>query len=264
MVNEILVRGLRLSAAAALSLSCAAGAVLAQSAAPSPAVEDPPAVEPEAIQAMTDMGAKLRDLTAFSVKANLIWEEAFESGEKTAIIEQVSIEAQKPKGLRVERSSPQRQRIFYFNGEQATLWAPEIRFYTMVDFSGTNAEMIVDAAEKYDYQVPLADLFLWGLDPSQFEAITAARYVGQAQFGDRVCDQYAFRQENVDWQVWIEDSEAGLPCGYMIVDLTDEAHPVFQATVEVTPVAEFADSRFTFVAPEDATAIPFETTKAAE
>lgn len=259
MVNEILVRGLKLSAAAAFGLSCFAGAAMAQAPA-----EEPPAVDPDAIQAMADMGAKLRALTAFSIKGNLVWEEVLESGEKTAIIEQVVIEADPPKGIRVDRSSPDRRRIFYFNGEQATLWAPGIRFYTTVDFSGTIAEMITSVVEKYDYQLPLADLFLWGLDPAQFESVTAARHVGQAQFGDRVCDQFAFRQQDVDWQVWIEDSEAGLPCGYMIVDLTDDAHPIFQATLEVTPEAEFADSRFTFVAPEDATAIPFETTKAAE
>ena len=213
-------------------------------------------------QALKDMGTKLRALPAFSVHANLAWEEVLETGEKTTVIEQVAIEADPPHGLRVDRSSPDRERIFYYDGKTATLWAPNIRYYTSVPFEGALSDMIADVASKYDFEVPLADLFLWGSNDDDLDAITSARYLGRARFGDRVCDQFAYRQPDVDWQVWIEDTEEGLPCGYSIVDLTDEAHPTFHATVKVTPEPEFADGRFTFSPPEDAVPIPFATAKA--
>lgn len=256
MIRTIFSQGARLAAAAALGASLFAGGAIAQTA---ETTDEPPAIDPEAVQAVKDMGAKLRELPAFSIKATLLWEEVFESGEKTAVIEQVRIDADPPHGLRVERFSAERSRIFYFNGEKATLWSPEIRYYTDVDFKGTIAEMIAFAAEKHDLELPLADLFLWGAVSDDFEAVTAARYVGQTLMGDRVCDQYAFRQEDIDWQIWIEDVEALLPCGYMIVDKTDEARPIFEATITMTPETEFADQRFTFTPPEDSQRIPFAT-----
>lgn len=260
MTRTIFSQGARLAAAAAFGAALFAGGAVAQNAeTTTEAADEAPAVDPEVVQAVKDMGAKLRELPAFSIKAALLWEEVFESGEKTAVIEQVRIDADPPHGLRIERFSEERSRIFYFNGEKATLWSPKIRYYADAEFKGTIAEMIAFASEKHDLELPLADLFLWGTESDDFDAITAARYVGQTLMGDRVCDHYAFRQEDIDWQIWIEDVEALLPCGYMIVDKTDDAHPIFQATVTVTPKTEFADQRFTFAPPEESQRITFAT-----
>lgn len=240
--------------AVAMSLALMAGPAFAQTA-----TEAPPAVDPETIAIIKQMGDALRALPAFSVDADLIWEEVMEDGQKITVMENVAIDAQPPTRLRVEQTTPARKRIFYFNGEQATLWAPGIRYYTQVDFKGTIAGMIAEAASKYDYEIPLSDLFFWGADDKDIEAITAAQHVGLASIDGRICDQYALRQEGADWQIWIEDADPPLPCAYSIVDLTDDARPTFNAVVRITSALEFSDGRFTFVPPEDALPIPFET-----
>lgn len=254
MASEKRLNFHRSSLAAAMSF-----ALLASPAAAQTDAEDPPAVDPEAIAVIQQMGEALRALPAFSVDADLIWEEVMEDGQKIAVMENVAVDAQPPMKLRVEQTMPSRKRIFYFNGERATLWAPGIRYYTQVDFKGTVAEMIAEAASKYDYEIPLSDLFFWGADDKDIEALTSAQHVGLASIDGRICDQYALRQEGVDWQIWIEDADPPMPCAYSIVDLTDEARPTFNAVVRVTSQLEFSDGRFAFDPPEDALAIPFET-----
>lgn len=258
---------LRPAAALLLGLSLAASGAAAQSAdssaettAEAPA-EIPP-VDPEVVQVVRDMGEKLRALPAFSVEATVIWEQVYDDGEKSAIVEQVAVQADPPRGLRIEQSSPDRKRIFYYDGETATLWSPISRLYTDVKFAGALEDMISHMADDYDLELPLTDLFFWGLDQSDIDALTAARYVGRAQIGDRVCAQYAFQQEGVDWQLWIEETEELLPCAFIIVDRNDEAQPVYEATVKITPQDEYADGRFTFVPPEDALRIPIATAEA--
>ncbi len=255
MIGNSVMRGLKFSATVAIGATFLAGAAFGQD-------DEAPAVDPDVVQAVKDMGATLRALPAFSIRGTLAWEEVLDSGEKTMIIEQVTAEAAPPHGLRISRSSPDRERIFYFDGESATLWAPILRYYTQVPYNGSLSELVAEVASKYEFEVPLADLFLWGADDDDFEAITSARYLGRSRLGNRVCDQFALRQPDVDWQIWIEDTEEGLPCGYSIVDLTDDARPTFHATVTVTPELEIADNRFTFKPPEDAIPIPFATAKA--
>ena len=215
------------------------------------------AVDPEAVAAVVAMGERLRALKSFSVEAEMSSDEVLESGEKLTHLEHVKADVKPPSGLRLARVSTRRERIFFYDGERAVLWGPTTGYYTSIPFNGGLKDLIVTAAQKYSYEVPLADLFLWGSDEEDAKEIVAGNYVGTAMVGDRVCDHYAFRQNNVDWQIWIDKAEGGLPCRYSIIDLTDEARPMFQATVRIKTGVVFDDARFQFVPPKDAVEIPF-------
>lgn len=244
----------------AAALVCAAFALLLSPlAAPAQdqSADSTSLLDPEALQAAVAMSERLHELEAFSVEADLSWEEVLATGEKILSIEQVTAEVARPSGLRLERSSPGRERIFFYDGKRAVLWGPITRYYAAVAFDGPLSDLAVVLAERYGYEVPLSDLFLWGGDPEDTASIREAKYIGEARIGGRLCDHYAFREEGVDWQLWIDSGEGGLPCRYAIVDLRDPANPLFQATVVVRPVTEFPDSRFSFVPPDDAIEIRF-------
>jgi hypothetical protein len=215
------------------------------------------AVDPDAVSAVVEMGKRLRALKSFSVEAEMSSDEVLESGEKLTHLEHVKADVKPPSGLRVARISTRRERIFFYDGKRAVLWGPTTGYYTSIPFDGRLKDLIVTAAQKYSYEVPLADLFLWGADEEDIKEIKAGNYVGTAMVGDRVCDHYAFRQNNVDWQIWIDKAAGGLPCRYAIVDLSDEARPMFQATVRIKNGVVFDDARFQFVPPKDAVEIPF-------
>lgn len=243
--------------ARALMVAGAAALAAQTAAAQETSAEAEPAVDPEIVAAVKDSIAKARSFDTFGIEAELIFEEIHAGGEKIIVIEQLTASVRRPQGLHMRTSMPERERVLFFDGETVTLWGPSTRFYASVPFEGTNAEMILAAAERHGLEVPLADLFLWGIDQEDIDAITQASLIGTARIGSRVCTQYAMRQEEVDWQVWIDTAEPGLPCRYAIVDRSEPTHPLFQATVEVTPGIDTADNRFTFAPPEDAERIEF-------
>lgn len=227
-------------------------------AAPVAAQDTPAAVDPAALQALFDMAERMRALGSFTISAEIASEIVLTTGERLTSIDQVLLDAHNGKNLRIEKTSPTRERIFFFNGETATLWAPVTRFYTSTAFSGTNAELIAHLSNTYGFEAPLSDLFLLGTGDDDADAITQARYLRPANIGGRLCGQYAYRFENADLQMWIDTAEGGLPCAYQIVDRTDEASPTFFATLDIETIVNLDDNRFTFVPPDGAIAIQFE------
>jgi hypothetical protein len=76
--------------------------------------------------------------------------------------------------------------------------------------------------------------------------------------GGATCNLYAFRQEGVDWQVWIQKGNYPLPRKLVITTLTDEARPQYAATYRWDLAPSFNDTAFTFDPPEDALRVALE------
>jgi hypothetical protein len=72
---------------------------------------------------------------------------------------------------------------------------------------------------------------------------------------------YAFREPEVDWEVWIQDGDQPLPRKLSIVDRTDPSHPTFTARLSWTINPTFKDSDFTFTPGADAKKIQLATFK---
>ena len=66
------------------------------------------------------------------------------------------------------------------------------------------------------------------------------------------CDHYAFRQADVDWQVWIERGKRALPCKIVITTTQDPAQPQYSAVLKWNVAPKFNKATFTFVPPKDA------------
>lgn len=229
----------------------------AASVSPALAQDEASKIDKEAVAAVVAMSERLRALDNFMITADLTQEMVLESGEKLSIVEQIRAEIDRPTGIRMEKTSPSRERVFFFDGETATVWSPIAKFYAEAAFKGTNHDAVVALAEKFDVEIPLSDLFLWGTSEEDVTAIIEANYVGASEIGLRFCDHYAFRNEAFDWQIWIEKDDEGLPCRYEIIDKSDPALPKFQATVVIETEVSFGDRRFTFSKPDGSTQIPF-------
>jgi len=67
------------------------------------------------------------------------------------------------------------------------------------------------------------------------------------------CHHLAFRQEGIDWQIWIEDSDQALPRKLVITLKEQPGHPQYLALIDkwnLTPDAP--DSAFEFTPPAGA------------
>jgi hypothetical protein len=219
-----------------------------------------PEVEPEAMQALQRMRTYLSTLTSFEAKSESSLDIVLESGQKVQLDGTATYRVRRPDAFVVETSTPRKQRQFVYDGRKFTVYAPQLGYYAQVDAPPTIRQTLDVAADRYGLTLPLDDLFRWsdaGADNTQIEA---AFDLGEVVIDGATTTQYAFRQKDVDWQVWIEKGDRPLPRKVVIVDRTDEARPAYSARLTWNTNPTFAPSLFAFTPGKDAKAIQIAST----
>jgi hypothetical protein len=244
MLRKILSLGL-------LAMSLAATGALAQTAPAAGA----PAVDPASIQALKDMGAFLQTLKRFQVSTELTGERVLADGQKLQHAATADMDVERPNKVRAIMRSARSQRELIFDGKMVTLYTPAQKYYSTVEFSGTIGGLIDQMEKKYGVQLPLQDLFLWGTPAAPLDKIQSAMNAGQDFVDDDLCDHYAFRQDKIDWQIWITTGSKPLPRKVVITNRADEARPQSVSLIDWNLKPKFTDAVFKFTPPKGATKI---------
>jgi len=229
------------------------------------AAAEPAAIrDPQTLAALDKMGAALRKLSSFEVRTDTTEERVLTTGQKIQYGGYAEVKAQMPSKLRVDRINDRQARNLYFDGKDLTIYSPRVGFYGSVPATGTIREAAAAVAANYDIETPLADLFAWGEDPALAAKVTSAFYVGAETVNGNACDQYAMRQPDVDWQIWIRQKGEALPCKLIITSTDDPSMPQYSAVYTWIPQKAHAASVFTFAPPKGSQKIPLERKVAAE
>jgi hypothetical protein len=218
---------------------------------------DDAALDPDAIAALNKMGTYLRTLKAFQVQASTTTDDVLENGQQIQSASSANILVRMPDRFRAEVTGDHKHRFFLYNGKEFTLFAARLNYYATVPAPPTIRELSDRLQDKYDIDVPLSDLFVWGTPESSVDKITAGMDVGPSQVEGTTCEQYAFRQEGLDWQVWIQNGDYPLPRKLVLTTLTDEARPQHTSVLTWNLAPSFDDSAFTFDPPTGAQKIVF-------
>jgi hypothetical protein len=177
----------------------------AQAAAPAPASTPEPATKDAAVlKRLGEVGSMLRALKHFAVRADAVTDEVLLSGQKLQFSSTIEYQVSNPDKLRASVRSDRKQRDYYFDGKTLTQVAPRNGYYASVPLPGNIGEGMIAVAQRFDIEIPLADLFLWGTPKDGLADVTSALLVGPARIGGVDCDHFALRQPGVDWQVWVE------------------------------------------------------------
>ena len=234
-------------ALAALALSLAAPAL---HAAEGQAVANP--VDPETVAALKRMGAYLQTLQRFEVKAARTTETVLADGQKLQNSAVAETQVHRPNKLRLTTWRGKNQKDLVYDGKTVTLYTSALKYYASAETANTIAGMVGQLNERYGIEFPMADLFRWGTDAAPVDKLESAMNAGQDLVGQHVCNHYAFRQEQIDWQLWIRDGDQPLPCKIVITDRSDEARPQSVSVLNWNLKPSFKDAVFKFTPPKDA------------
>jgi hypothetical protein len=207
--------------------------------------------DPAAIKALENMAAYLRGLKAFQIRSETSRDEVLDDGQNVAFGGVVDMIVERPNRLRAEVTNDKQQRMYFADGTNFSVWARRVNYYATIPAPPTLRELADQLTDKYDMELPLADLFYWG-DRKSTGEITAALDVGPSQVDGVTCEHYAFRQEGVDWQVWIQQGAYPLPRKLVITTTTDPSRPQFESTMTWNLAPSYNDAAFKFVPPKDA------------
>jgi hypothetical protein len=229
-----------------------AGVAFAQDA---PKTDATPAIDPKAMEALDNMGKALRAMGPYTLHADSSAELVLEDGEKVEFGGTVDYKVKPPDGLYAHLKSDRRDREYFYDGKTFTIYAPKSKYFATLPAPPTLRALVDKAEGEYGLEMPLADLFVWGSDQAPTKEITRATFVGPAFLGTTPVAHYAFRQGDVDWQVWI-DRDA-MPRKLSIVDVSIPERPAYRATLEWTKGASIAPDAFAFKPATDAYEIEF-------
>jgi hypothetical protein len=210
------------------------------------------------------MGAYLRSLKAFQVTADVTHDDVLEDGLIVQSNSKIDMIAAKPNRMRVEVTADDKHRLYLYDGKDFTVWGRILNYYATVPAPPTIRELFQKIDEKYDVELPLIDLFTWGTNEDDINKIKTAIDVGPATVEGVTCEQYAFRQEGVDWQLWIQLGEFPLPRRLVITTLTDEARPQHGDTFSWNLAPSYNDAAFVFDPPPGAQRVVLETRQPAD
>ncbi|WP_158635284.1 DUF2092 domain-containing protein [Luteimonas cucumeris] len=217
----------------------------------------PLAIDPAALAALDKMGAALRAMQQFTVTSDTSREIVLETGQKVQLDGEVTYKVKQPNQFFADVKSDRRQRQFFYDGKDLTIYSPRLKYYTTLDgVDSSLREMVLRASENYGIELPLTDLFLWGTEYAPNDAIRGAIHVGPGTIDGERIDQYAFRQEGVDWQVWISQASS-LPRKLVITTLDDPARPQYVARLDWDSRSAVPASTFAFTPPQGAAKIEF-------
>jgi hypothetical protein len=216
------------------------------------------AINPDAIEALNKMGIYLRTLKSFQVEAAITTDGVLDDGQTIQSSKTVDLLAARPNRLRAEMTGDGEHKFLLFDGKDFTIFGALVNYYATVPAPPTISGVIDKLSDRYGIEFPLIDLFKWGTDESTINRITAADDIGPSSVDGVTCEQYAFRQQGVDWQIWIQLGEFPLPRKIIIRTLTDDAKPQHSETLNWNLAPSFSDDVFTFSPPPDAHRIVIE------
>jgi hypothetical protein len=250
--------GIRRSIYAVLVVLAAPALAQSPSTSPPAAAAQAPAIDPQALALFKRSTDYLAGLKAFTVDAASSLEVVLQSGQKIQFLTDASLSLQRPDRFVAHRKGELVDQYFFFDGKTLTLWNPGQRVFGRVPAPGTIDGALDLASQKLDIVAPGGDLLYSDAYTRLTQNVVSGFVVGKAYIDGVRCDHLAFRNADVDWQVWIADDARALPMRLVIVTTYVTGMPEFVVQMSNWNTAPtFKADTFTFTPPSGARQIDF-------
>jgi hypothetical protein len=211
-----------------------------------------PDIEPKAGEVLKQMCDYLKNLQQFSFQAEITEDVLLTSGQRIQYSRSVEASVRRPDRFRAESVGDTDTRQFFYDGKTITLLDKSKNFYTTIAAPPEIDAALEHGIKAFNLRAPLADLIYTKAYEYLTEGVLSGFYVGLSKVQGVPCHHLAFREKDIDWQIWIEDSQPPLPRKFLITDKTAQGLQFTAVFTKWNTSPQLEDSLFTFVAPEKA------------
>ena len=188
-------------------------------------------IDQDALLILKRMSEKLGLASEFSFRAEIFDQGVTEAGQKIDYTQLLDIVVKRPNHVWALNRGDVLNMRFHYDGKQIVLLDLLTDQYSVAPVPGTIDKMFTTLLDDYGIDLPLSD-FLFS---SPYEVLTgemiSATYVGLSVLEGIYCHHLAFTQENIDWQIWIEDSGRMVPRQLVITYKKEDGSPDFRASI---------------------------------
>jgi len=216
--------------------------------------------EADAKRLLKAMSDYLVEQKALSFGYDVTLEVITKEGQNLGLAASGIVVLNRPDKIRATRSAGFADVEMLFDGKTLTLLGKIANRYTQVEVPGTLDNLIDELREKYHRPMPAADLLLTNPYETLLAEVVDVKDLGSGVIDGVECDHLAFRQEEVDWQIWIAQGERPYPCRYAITAKQVDQHPQYTIQVRNWRTGdEVAADDFAFKNPTNAEKIELKT-----
>lgn len=210
-------------------------------------------IDPEADRILKSMSSYLAATGAFSINAEVALEVVTRTGQKLQLMSSETLLVQRPAAFRIHVRGMVADAEFVFDGKALTLYGRKANVYVQRPVSGT----IDDAIRAFEFETGLtasgADLLFADPYAVLSEGVLSGTYLGTAYVDGIECHHLAFREDQFDWQLWIQAGDRPLPMRYVITSTWQTAAPQLEVSLrDWNTSPQLSDQPFTFSVPEGA------------
>ncbi len=214
-------------------------------------------VAPEAAQVLRNACEYLAEAPYFGITAEIWREHVNDAGEKLQFTRVVEMEVKRPNRLHVEIEAPHDQRGFWYDGKSLTILERKQNLFSISEMPSKMDAALDKAHDDFGMDLPLIDLAVRDPYANAMAKVKTGRYFGVGPALGFSCHHLAFTQDNVDWQVWIDDGPQPLIRKFVITHKNEPGAPEFTALIRSWNLSDrIADSAFAFVPPRGSCKIP--------
>jgi len=222
------------------------------------AAADQPSIEAEADSLLKKMSDYLAALDGFTILAESTQEELLDSGQKLMFTLQSQMTVKRPNKFHASRKGMIRDQEIIYDGKHLVLHGKTVKLFARVPAPATIDEAFTFATETLGLTAPGGDLIYSDPYSGLMADALEGYYIGPTIVAGKACHHLAYRNAEVDWQIWIQDGDKPLPQKYVITSKWLTAAPQYTLTfLKWDTATAVSDDKFQFNAPEGAAEIEF-------
>jgi len=211
-----------------------------------------PDIEPKAVEVLKQMCDYLKNLQQFTVQAEITEDVLLTSGQRIQYARSVEASVRRPDRMRAESVGDTDNRQLVYDGKTITLMDRTKNFYTTITAPPELDAALEHATQAFNLRAPLADLIYTKAYEYLTEGVLSGFYVGMSKVQGVPCHHLAFREKDIDWQIWVEDGPTPLPRKFLITEKKGGGLQFTAVFTKWNTSPQLEDSLFTFVAPAKA------------
>jgi len=165
------------------------------------------------MKAMSDYMAKQ---TSVSFGFDTSLEIVTKDHQKLMLASSGMVNLSRPDRIRATRDGGFANVEMVFDGKTLTVVNKAANEYAQADVAGTIDHLIDELRDRFHKPVPGADLLSSNIYDQLMLDVIDVKDLGSGVIGGTECDHFAFRDQDVDWQIWIAQGDRPYPCRYVI------------------------------------------------
>jgi hypothetical protein len=159
----------------------------------------------------------------------------------------------RPDKLHATRTGGYVDAEFVYDGKTASVLGKNMNAFIQLEASGSVDQLVDKLRNDYSVALPGADLLVSNAFDVMSADVLHAAHIGRGVVDGFECEHLAFRNDDTDWQLWVQVGDAPIPRKYVITSKTEAGAPQYTLVIRdwKTDAQPGADA-FAFKAPDGA------------